>query len=266
MNLKSKLAVAALFASSISMSHATMYDVTGINFEGATQGTNTEFHGMFEWNESTGTIESFSGTMNEAMQGAWTADAGHEYYDGYDSGFGPYTQWMVTLDQDASVSGDYNVMNNNGLVTATVFRNNSEDVFKGGGYDAANGYQQFGQGDANVDSGENAYFTMAFRVDGSNNITSLGMQILSASVPLTGNVDMDLVNAMSYGDCTGGSMMMMGNCMASDPSGSSMMEGIPMAINIEAVSAVPVPAAAWLFGGALMSLVGANRRKNVLPA
>ncbi|MGY6276101.1 VPLPA-CTERM sorting domain-containing protein [Methylomonas sp. MgM2] len=29
---------------------------------------------------------------------------------------------------------------------------------------------------------------------------------------------------------------------------------------------VPVPAAAWLFGGALMSLVGARRRKSVLPA
>ncbi len=29
---------------------------------------------------------------------------------------------------------------------------------------------------------------------------------------------------------------------------------------------VPVPAAAWLFGGALMSLLGANRRKKVLPA
>ncbi|OAI15053.1 hypothetical protein A1359_10100 [Methylomonas lenta] len=31
-------------------------------------------------------------------------------------------------------------------------------------------------------------------------------------------------------------------------------------------SPVPVPAAAWLFGGALISLVGANRRKKVLPA
>lgn len=31
-------------------------------------------------------------------------------------------------------------------------------------------------------------------------------------------------------------------------------------------SQVPVPAAAWLFGGALMSLFGANRRKKVLPA
>lgn len=31
-------------------------------------------------------------------------------------------------------------------------------------------------------------------------------------------------------------------------------------------SPVPVPAAAWLFGGALMSLFGANRRKKVLPA
>ncbi len=31
-------------------------------------------------------------------------------------------------------------------------------------------------------------------------------------------------------------------------------------------SQVPVPAAAWLFGGALMSLVGARRRKSVMPA
>jgi hypothetical protein len=30
-------------------------------------------------------------------------------------------------------------------------------------------------------------------------------------------------------------------------------------------SAIPVPAAAWLFGGALASLIGVNRRKRVLP-
>jgi len=36
-------------------------------------------------------------------------------------------------------------------------------------------------------------------------------------------------------------------------------------LNISA-SEVPVPAAAWLFGGALMSLVGAHRRKHILPA
>lgn len=37
-------------------------------------------------------------------------------------------------------------------------------------------------------------------------------------------------------------------------------------LNISQTSAVPVPAAAWLFGGAIMSLIGANRRKRVLPA
>jgi len=265
MNLKSKLAVAALFASSISMAQATMYNVTGITFEGATGGTNNEFHGMFDWDASTGTMNSFSGTMNEAMQGAWTDVPGHDYVDGYDPGFGTWEKWMVTLDQDGD-NNNYEVMNTNGIVTATVFRNDTNNVFKGGGYDGANGYQEFGQGDANVASGENAFFTVAFRVDGSNNITSLGMNIVAANVPLVGTVDTDLVNAMAYGDCTGGSMMMMGNCMAGELTGSSMMEGIPMAINIEAVSAVPVPAAAWLFGGALMSLIGANRRKNVLPA
>ncbi len=33
-----------------------------------------------------------------------------------------------------------------------------------------------------------------------------------------------------------------------------------------ATTAVPVPAAAWLFGGALMSLIDASRRKSVMPA
>jgi len=44
------------------------------------------------------------------------------------------------------------------------------------------------------------------------------------------------------------------------------MRGFAESLTISEVSAVPVPAAAWLFGGALVSLFGANRRKNVLPA
>jgi len=57
-------------------------------------------------------------------------------------------------------------------------------------------------------------------------------------------------------------------CMAGEPTGGSTMGGVAGSLNISAaaVSAVPVPAAAWLFGGALMSLFGANRRKSVLPA
>ncbi|OAI15055.1 hypothetical protein A1359_10110 [Methylomonas lenta] len=37
-------------------------------------------------------------------------------------------------------------------------------------------------------------------------------------------------------------------------------------LTISQASPVPVPAAAWLFGGAIASLIGANRRKRVMPA
>lgn len=37
-------------------------------------------------------------------------------------------------------------------------------------------------------------------------------------------------------------------------------------LNISQASPVPVPGAAWLFGGAIASLIGANRRKRVVPA
>jgi len=57
----------------------------------------------------------------------------------------------------------------------------------------------------------------------------------------------------------------MNTCMAGEITATSPMQGIASSLDIS-VSAVPVPAAAWLFGGALMSLIGANRRKSVLPA
>lgn len=37
-------------------------------------------------------------------------------------------------------------------------------------------------------------------------------------------------------------------------------------LSISQASPVPVPGAAWLFGGAIASLIGANRRKRVVPA
>lgn len=42
--------------------------------------------------------------------------------------------------------------------------------------------------------------------------------------------------------------------------------GKNFALTLSAASPVPVPAAAWLFGGAIASLIGVNRRKRVLPA
>lgn len=54
-------------------------------------------------------------------------------------------------------------------------------------------------------------------------------------------------------------------CMAGEPTGGSMMAGTPWVLEITQ-AAVPVPAAIWLFGGALMTLLGANRRKPALAA
>jgi hypothetical protein len=40
------------------------------------------------------------------------------------------------------------------------------------------------------------------------------------------------------------------------------MGGFPTSLSI---TAVPVPAAAWMFGSALLGLIGVNRRKSALP-
>ncbi len=72
-----------------------------------------------------------------------------------------------------------------------------------------------------------------------------------------GNVNPALVNLMEYGDCTLGSMM--GPfCMVGESTGMSAMAGTPRAIEI--TSAVPVPAAFWLFASAL-GLFGIKKRK-----
>jgi len=90
----------------------------------------------------------------------------------------------------------------------------------------------------------NAYFTFSFDTAG-------------------GAVSSTNLSSMQYGDCTAGGMMS-SFCMTGINTGGTM-SGTPLSLTISEVSAVPVPAAAWLFGGALMSLFGANRRKNILP-
>jgi len=78
-----------------------------------------------------------------------------------------------------------------------------------------------------------------------------------------------VLDKIVYGDCTDGGLMGVA-CMtghsATDVGYNGTMAAYPSSLSITEVSAVPVPAAAWLFGGALISLVGARRRKNVLPA
>jgi len=204
---------------------------------------------------------------------------------------------MLTLGTAGNNNGQGVVINDTGSrVTATIFKNNSmlmnngmmvtdangnmmhtadENVYYGGetalmpsgtvqvGTDGTTvGFMKYGfegagftPADGNV-ANENAFFTLVFDYD-ANGITSLGLQTVASNAAL--------VNDMMYGDCTLGSLMQ-NTCMAGEITATSAMEGTAFSLAISEVSAVPVPAAAWLFGGALMSLFGANRRKSVLPA
>ena len=270
MNLKTKLAASAILLSSISAAQATTYDVHGMFYESLTNGRMTEFVGSFDWDESTKTVSNFSGTMNESMRGYWDTLTPANAYNSSPVVLGqPYPHYMLELASDGGAN--YNQTASAGLATATVYRNPGDDVvFASGG----NGFQ------APVPNTENASFKVVFNYDTATGaITTTGLyNAFSNNTPSAdqgpnspafsagnGMYDATLVNQMEYGDCTLGSMMMMNNCMAGESTGSSMMMGIPYALEITAAP-VPVPAAAWLFGGALMSLFGANRRKKVLPA
>ena len=243
MNLKTKLAATILMVGSVSMAQATTYDVQGVFSEPTAMMGNTIFNGTFDWDTAASNVDnlasldsSLMGMQNSAMAvGAATPN--------------------LTLNQNviSSISGT--------VVTATVFKNNSSSVFRDNGYDAK--VEQFSPGSgmygiANNPNTANAYFTFAFDIAGG---------VLSET---------GLTTIMQYGDCTAGSMMGM-MCMTGfgdttgtheneNLMGGGNMGGFSQSLTISEVSAVPVPAAAWLFGGALVSLFGANRRKNVLPA
>jgi len=275
MNLKTKLGTVALLLGSVSIAQATAYDVHGTFYEPMVQGgegPGTEFKGSFDWDGTT--LSGLSGTMNEAMRGDWTDVAGHEYIDGNPAAMmTPYPNYMLSLGSNLQFSDTSTGAGVAGTVTATIFKENDSNVYYGnagtdglsvGFYRYGTTAGGFGAPAADVDgndvqriANENAFFTMVFDHDGLGNITSLGFQDTITNAAL--------VNQMIYGDCTLGSLMSMNTCMAGEITATSPMQGIASSLDIS-VSAVPVPAAAWLFGGALMSLIGANRRKSVLPA
>ncbi len=256
MNIKTKLVASILMAGSVSMAQATTYDVMGMFNEPMVPGTagDTKFIGQIDlmWDGSTYAVNSFSGTMNESMQGPWmdvSADPSFKYIDGNplaggSTATGGSYPYMITLDKNIQVSDDGTTF------MATVFKNDSSNVYMGGGYSnvpaGMDTYRKYGLDPADTDPAgmENAFFTLAFNHDSMGNITGMD------------------VNGMGYGDCTIGSMMMMGNCMAGEPTGSSMMAGTPLSLEMTPVTAVPVPAAVWLFGSAMFGLLGVNRRKN----
>lgn len=237
MNLKTKLVAPILMIASASMAQAAVvgYDVIAVFDEPQTMTGHTTFTGSFNWDATTETVTGLVGTMNETM----------------------YPNMMAGVLPDLSLGFQLATSVVGNIVTASVFKENTTDVFFGGGYTTGStmkygatmgmGSNMFGN-----TPNENAYFTLVFD-----------------KTTMMGAVD-DIV----YGDCAPGGLMgpmMTGDmCMTghsvANAGALGTMDGSPLSVNISQVSTVPLPAAVWLFGGALMGLIGVNRRKRVLPA
>ncbi len=278
MNLKTKLAASILMLGSASIAQATTTYSVAANFSDGGMQNETLFDGSFSFDAATNTVTSFSGLLSESMWG-WNSSRGpNGMFDsnglapggmGADMSsmggmdfqgdiYNPSGTYAMYADNDAPlimVGGDSTRVVSSydagtGLVTASAFLNaNDTNVFVNGGTDfsaSSNIYV-----DPVTGRNDNAFFTLVF-----------------SAADVTG-ADM---NNMTYGDCTALGMMngmLTGDlCMSGGLNGGfgGSMGAFPASLAVSQVSAVPVPAAAWLFGGALMSLFGANRRKNVLPA
>jgi hypothetical protein len=211
------------------MAQAVLYDVTGVFTEPQTMTGHTTFVGTFDWDAATNTLSGLQGTMNATM---------------YPNMMNPTPVPDYNLTNQLAFSYDVAT----GDVIASVFKENSTDVFFGGGYTTGD-TMKLGAMDMDGDGigadgfapNENVYFTLAFNAN-----------------TMMGNVDQ-----MVYGDCapTGlmGPMMTGDMCMTGHSLGGTM-GGIPESLTITP-SAVPVPAAVWLFGSGLLGLISIARRK-----
>ena len=228
-NVTHLLVVSILMIANVSTAQATVvsYNVTGVIFEPQTQPTNTTFNGSFEWDGLL--ISNLRGTMNSSM---WETD---DINPDPDSLIFP----LIHLDYQLAQSANGNI------VTASVFKENTTDVFRGGGYETGDSVrygEMYIDEDGNLitdqEPNDNAYFTFSFD-----------------KTTMTG-----LVDSLVYGDCTPGGMMGV-TCMTGHnlPGGGSM-GAFPLSIEI---SAVPVPAAVWLFGTALVGMIGVTRKRDL---
>ena len=218
----------------IAQASVVTYNVTGVLYEPQTQPLDTIFNGSFDWDGTN--VTNLHGTMNSSM---YAVDNENPI---------PHVSYpLMHLDYQLAQSTDGNI------VTASTFLKNTTDVFYGGGYAKGDyvglGYNDFFHG-TGVDSyakNDNAYFTFSFD-----------------KTTMTGIVD-----SVVYGDCTAGGMMgqvcMTGHSPVASNSygeaiGAGTMSAYPSSISI---SAVPVPAAVWLFGSALLGMLGVSRKRTL---
>ena len=213
------LVASILMIVNISFAQASVvsYNVSGIFFEPQTQPIDTTFNGSFDWDGTS--VSNLHGTMNSAM---WKTDDINPNPDLY---IFPLMHLNYQLAQ--SVDGD--------IVTASVFLENSTDIFMFGGYTTGD-TTKYGAFNGELDGGvanENAYFSFAF-----DKTTMTGM-----------------VDSIVYGDCTAGGLMGQSCMTGHNLPGGGTMAAYPLSLSISEVSQVPVPAAVWLFGTALVGLI-----------
>ncbi|MEQ1637009.1 MAG: VPLPA-CTERM sorting domain-containing protein [Methylococcales bacterium] len=235
MKMKTPLLVTALVLASTNVLTAQAsivnYNIAAEFTEPTAAGGNTTFHGSFAWDTATQSISGLQGTMNSSM---------------VDPQPTPAEDILLTGTFTQSASGAYTV--------ASVYKNTSTSIFKPASatetqvgqfvFRNSNGIDVSKQIDVGVT--QNAFFTFAF--DSSN--------------PTLSNLSL-----MSYADCTANGMMMQ-ICMTGHEGtpaypADGTMGATPLSLTI---SAVPVPAAAWLFGTALTGLGLVRRRKSALAA
>ncbi len=259
MTIKTRLAAAALLVGSVSVAQATTYNVSASFSDGGMQGE-TLFNGSFDWDGAS--VTNFSGLLSEAMWG-WNSADSKFHVNGTAGGMDDmgmtgdvYAKAGGYADNEApllNLTHQLASSTSGTTVTTSVFLkddgagNPDTNVFNGGGY-ATGGAMKYGAFDGNTWN-SNAYFTLVFDAADPLNIVGATSQ-------------------MVYGACTAldlmGPMLTGPMCMTGHSAGGTM-GALPVSLSLS-VSQVPIPAAAWLFGGALMSLIGANRRKRVLPA
>lgn len=216
---KGNLIICLLIAlnSPLAFGSIVTYEVLGGFFEPSAKYP-TIFEGSFDWDGSI--VSNFHGTMNSSM---WDVDNDDPNY----KNSLPFSFPLIQLNHQLAQSVNGNI------VTASVFKENSTDVFQNGGY-ATGDYLYYGYEDGNIRNW-NAYFTLAF-----DKTTMQGV-----------------LDNIVYGDCTLGGMM--GPVCMTGHKDIGTMGAVPGTIEITPTSAVPLPGAVWLFASAMVGLISVRR-------
>jgi hypothetical protein len=162
-----------------------LYNITAVFNEPMLKPVNTTFAGSFIWDSSLKQITNLRGTMNQAMMGDKPA---------------------LNLSYQVFPSAS----DGNGGILATVFKNNSKDVFSGGGY---------ATGGKMTNGSQNTYFTI--------NINSANPAAVADSN----------LNNIVYADCSEGGLM--GTfCMTGHAAGGTM-GATPLSLTISPAAPAP---------------------------